>query len=426
MKIVMGLTEIAGYYSNLKKGFRRIAVDCAFFDIEKEHPFEYHGDDSLLLTKWLARVRERLDRTHRDHRIRRRFWKRLRGMIRILLFFRLCLEYDVFIFCYLSTYCRYKELRILKALGKKIIYVFHGSDVRPPYINGALFATRSVGDMNDCVKLTRARKRIIKTIETYADVIVSSPTTGHLQERPFVNWFCIGIPYDHEAVGPEIRTARPGAGVRILHAPSLPEAKGTGIIREAVEAVKSKGHSIEYIEVVGKTNAEVLDELSRCDFVVDQLYSDTPMAGFATEAAFFGKPAVVGSYYIEEIHRDIPGEMIAPSLFCHPDRIEEAVEKMVVDEVYRVDLGNRAKEFVQKHWAAERVAERYMKLIQNDIPQEWFCEPKKIRYLNGVGFPENRVKELIGSIVDAHGKEALQVADKPDLESALLDFACSR
>src|SRR3990170_1211052 len=64
-------------------------------------------------------------------------------------------------------------------------------------------------------------------------------------------------------------------------------------ILKFIKKMQLKGHSIELIEIIRKTNAEVLDELSRCDFIIDELYSDAAMAGFATEAAFFGKPAIV-------------------------------------------------------------------------------------------------------------------------------------
>jgi len=46
-------------------------------------------------------------------------------------------------------------------------------------------------------------------------------------------------------------------------------------------------------------NHAVLEELGKCDFVIDQAFADYGMAGFATEAAWFGKTAVVGGYQSE-------------------------------------------------------------------------------------------------------------------------------
>ena len=91
--------------------------------------------------------------------------------------------------------------------------------------------------------------------------------------------------------------------IRILHSPSSPEVKGTYLIRQAINALKAKGYPIDYVEIMGKPNTVVIAELEKCDFIVDQLYSDTPMSGFATEAAFFGKTAVVGGYGWQEVEK---------------------------------------------------------------------------------------------------------------------------
>ena len=55
----------------------------------------------------------------------------------------------------------------------------------------------------------------------------------------------------------------------------------------------NEGLPLEYVEIVGQPNDIVLAEIARSAFVIDQLYSDTPMAGFAAEAARLGKPAIV-------------------------------------------------------------------------------------------------------------------------------------
>ena len=46
---------------------------------------------------------------------------------------------------------------------------------------------------------------------------------------------------------------------------------------------------------------EVIEALRNCDFVVDQVYYDVAISYVATEAAFLGKPSVIGSYAWEEL-----------------------------------------------------------------------------------------------------------------------------
>ena len=271
--------------------------------------------------------------------------------------------------------------------------------------------------------MTKEKKKIINLIDRYADVIINSPPMGHFHERPFVLWLLVGYPY-HRDMHQEAETRNlHRGGVRILHAPSNPEAKGTPKIRRVIESLKLKGHDIEFIQIKGKSNSVVLRELTKCDFIIDQLFSSTPMATFATEAAFHGKPAGVGSYYAQYVHQDIPAKWIPPSLFCHPDKIEQAIEKMIVDEDYRLELGRKAKSFVEEYWTPEHVAQRYLQLIEDNIPNEWLYDPRKIRYLQGGCLSEVRAKKLVRAVIEKGGKQALQLCDKPELEQMFVAWA---
>lgn len=211
----------------------------------------------------------------------------------------------------------------------------------------------------------------------------------------------------------------------ILHAPSDPERKGTDIIRHTVRRLQDKGYDIELREIIGKPNSEVLSQLSHCDFVIDELYSDTIMARFAAEAAFFGKPAIVAGYASYSNWGNILPEEMPPVHYCHPDKLEEAIEKLTTEEVYRRNLGKRAKKFVDERWSVKAVAERYMRLIMNNYPEEWLYNPKNIEYAHGWGLSEQQVKSFIRKTIEKGGKKALQLSDKPKLEQQFIEFAYS-
>jgi hypothetical protein len=164
-------------------------------------------------------------------------------------------------------------------------------------------------------------------------------------------------------------------------------------------------------------------EIQHCDFVVDQLYSDTPMAGFATEVAWFGKPAVVGGYGFDYLKTSVPEGMWPPSKTCHPDQIEQAIEDLIVNREDRLRLGGEAQKFVREKWNAAEVARRYLRLIEGDIPEEWWLDPATVTYLEGFGQPVERTKENIRQMVEQFGVESLQLSHRPDLERAFLEFA---
>lgn len=425
LRIFLGLTEIAGYYTSLERALRELGADATLVDLS-DHPFRYGSSPTNRLARWTMRASRRRAVAH--SRAAKNGWKVVEGALRVALLLWAAARFDVFVFGFSTTFLGRPafELPLLRLLGKRIIGVFHGSDSRPPYLDGSLMAADRGRTVQDCIALAAKTKRRVAVIDRYADWVIDHPLTAHFHERPCVEWLALGIPGAQNGsrrTEPFRRVASTSRSVRILHSPSHPEAKGTVRIRRAIEVLRSKGHAIDFVEIVGRPNAEVLDALTSCDFVVDQLYSDTPMAGFAAEAARFGKPAVVGGYGGEELHRSVPEWAVPPSLYCDPEEIEDAIERLVVDERYRSELGARAREFVQEQWAPRVVAERYLRLISGDVPAEWIFDPSRIRYVGGCCFPAERLHALVREVVALGGREALQLADKPELETLLVEFA---
>ena len=419
-RVFIGLCEIAGYNTALKKGFDAINVKSIFVDLNS-HPFKYDtgtiDNIPLKLIKYLGQKRVA---TPANNYLNKIFWIFCQQIIKLPLFLWALINYDVFIFGFKSTFFNFYELPILKFLGKRIIYIFYGSDSRPPYINGFFFAL----PIQKSIRLSFLYKKQIKWIEHYADCIISHPPFSHFHEKKFVQFLKLGIPFTAD----KPRTALVKADnhkLITLHAPSNPERKGTEIIRQTIKKLQGKGYCIELHEIVGKPNAEVLTALSACDFVIDELYSDTLMARFAAEAAFFGKPAIVAGYTSYSNWGNILPEEMPPVHYCHPDKLEEAIEKLITEEVYRRDLGRRAKKFVDERWSVKAVAERYMRLIMNNYPEEWLYNPKNIEYAHGWGLSEQQVKSFIRKTIEKGGKKVLQLSDKPELEQKFIEFAYS-
>ena len=420
IRVFLGLQEIAGYNANLKKGFQQLGYNCTFINLS-DHPFDYGGDDTCWLVHILKNLLRKKSATPRINIGFIIILKLLILAFKVMLFVWVLFKHDAFIFIYKSTFFNYYELPVLKFFNKIIIYKFVGSDLRPPYINGSFVAASRALNIEDCVKQAQKTKNTIKRIEKYATYIISSPSYAHFTERPFILGLIAGLPYTKQCFN--LNFLEITDKVRILHSPSFPEAKGSIIIRDAISRLKNKGLRIDYVELTGKSNNIVHEELQKCDFVVDQLYSDTPMAGFATEAALYGKPSVVGGYYSSFIGKDIDPVYIPPSVYCNPEDIESAIERLVDDKNYRLDLGKKAQMFVKNNWHPIAVAEKYLRIIQCDVPACWLYNPNKIKYPYGCGINKDKVKELIRAIVCKYGKGALQLYDKPDLEELMLNFA---
>lgn len=417
-RVFIGLREVAGFGRGLKAGFDQLGVEAAFLNIGyHDHHYEVSGNPAWATR--LSRASENIGRHFTGA-----WWKRIlwigfvQNVFSLLALPRAVARYDAFIFLSVASFGFFLELPLLKLLGKKVVFIFLGSDARPVYLNGYVMSETTRGAVWKAIALARIQKTLLWIIDRFADVVVNIPPQAHFHTRPYVNGYQVGIPAEYATAsrGP----CPPPERVRILHAPSKTGPKGTPRIREIVQALREKGLDFDYVEITGRPHAEVLFEIQDASFVIDELYSDTPLAGFSTEAAFFGRPSVVGSYYARDIGEVLDPVDTPPSAFCHPDDVQAVVERLILDRAYREDLGRRAHDFVHARWAARRVAEKYLALIEGTAPPGWLLDPATIRYVHGVGLSESRGAEVLREFIRAGGKRALCLGDKPELAALLM------
>jgi hypothetical protein len=208
----------------------------------------------------------------------------------------------------------------------------------------------------------------------------------------------------------------------VLHSPSHPEAKGTPIIRAAVDELRREGVDLDYVELVNVTHDRVLDEIARSDFVVDQLYSDTPMAGFAAEAASLGRAAVVGCEDWRTALDGLDPESIPPSVRCAPSEANAAIRALATDPDLRARAGREAQGFVRARWSPKLVAQNLL-LALDGPPPAWVCDPARVDYPFGCGLSHARAAENVRGVVDAGGESALALDDKPKLKARIVALA---
>jgi hypothetical protein len=309
------------------------------------------------------------------------------------------------------------ELPILRLLRKRVIVVYNGSDSRPPYLDGSIMAPSGGMTTKECIALTKRTKRSVTWTGRWANVVVDQPMHAHFHERPIVMWERLGVP---APAGMPDDTANPGAVPRVLHAASHPEVKGTELVRAAVKRLQSEGAIFEYVELVRQPHQAVLSALARCDIVVDQLFSDTPVAGLATEACAAGKPVIVGGYLWDQLDEAMPSVPLPRTVRTHPDSLSDALATLVGDPSLRRQIGSEARDFVEHNWTAQRVAERYIRLLEGSPPEDWLFRPEALRNVTGVGMTERKASELTASVIRTDGPEALRVRDKPTLEALLV------
>jgi hypothetical protein len=166
-------------------------------------------------------------------------------------------------------------------------------------------------------------------------------------------------------------------------------------------------------------HSRVLEEIQRCDFVVDQLYSDSPLAGFAAEAASFQRVPIVGGYGWDAIQLTMSADKIPPAKLCHPNNLLEAVEELCEDIRQRKQLTEDLQNFLtQGEWSGKAFANKLGCVLTDAIPQDWFVDPHTVSYKQGVGLSEQDAMEIARRMSEIGGIESLQLVDKPELESS--------
>ncbi len=419
-RVLLGPVEISGYYGRIATGLRQLGLRADFLGLES-HPFGYKTTSlDGIFVRFAVAVQNRAGRARSEGRPSR-LWLCLVALTRVALLLWLVPRYDVFIFAFGTTLLRGYDLPVLRLFRKRSIVVFNGSDSRPPYLDGYWMAESHSLSIEECARRTRQIKRAVTRIDRWADVVVDNPMSGHFHERDFVVFQALGLP-PAEVETPESPDASETVSglPRILHVASDIDVKGTLRIRDSIASLRAAGVGLDYIELERVPHEIVIRELSRCDIVVDQLYSDTPVAGFAAEACAQGKPVIVGSYLWDQMHASLDGVALPPVYEIHPSALEVGLRDLIADSKRRYQLGEQARRFVAEEWTAKAVATRYLDLCVRDPDRNMLYDPTHIRNVTGGGMTADRSKDIGAAILGLAGVGAFCLDDKPDLRAAIV------
>lgn len=431
-KVFIGTGEVAGFFENIDKGFKRLGVKCDYYCLS-EHPLKYTTGNKSKLAALHRKIIQLLFKT--NNKIIKIFLRLVNFFIRLIILVYALMCYDVFIFLSSGSIWRHNEYLLYHIFRKKTIFIYCGSDCRPTYLNGAIVLTPDIiknintdtdiekycVDVNaiyeKCIKI----KKNIRRVEKFADYLVNIYPQAIFHNRDFISLVAIGWPFEFNNAKQTITTNNESDHVRILHAPTRVHSKGSAIIRTIVNELKEKGLNIEYIEITNRPHNEVIKEIEKCDMVVDEVYSDTPLGALGTEAAFFKKPVVVGGYYAEYIYEDESREYIAPNCYCHPDKMKEAIERYVLNPDLRRTDGEKLYQYFIEYRKPEKIAERILMIAEGTFPKEWLCQINDTEYFLGYGLHKDIRDHIIKTMIKEKGVESLCLSDNKSIEKKILN-----
>lgn len=350
-RIFVGTIEIARQLYDIAEGFRSLGheVHTGVFGRNPQHP-DLTYDQQIDLGAFYGALGELLQNPVIAWLQPSATAERLKALLT---------SYDVYVFQWGGSLLPNNlDFPILKQLGKKIVTIFNGTEIRHP---SAAIPVYEAFDLQPAeffraepVPLLEAVERV-RAAERFADVILSQPIYGALAVRPYAHFYM--------AMNVSLYEQRiPARDVPVVvHAPSRRKAKGTDEILAALKQLESEGVAFELRLLEGVPNNEVMAALVDADVVIDQL--DAPTYGaFAAEGMLSG--CAVASGNVPQCVHLPAGDR--PVFHVGAKDLSEQLRTLLTDKALRIDLAERGRPFIEAHHDHVNVARGIMARLDDD------------------------------------------------------------
>lgn len=280
-------------------------------------------------------------------------------------FLRVALRFDVFVFYYGRTLLPHGlDLPMLRALGKRIIMMYCGSEARlasverprNPYFellpSVVASASSDPARRKEMAWASRWAHAAVAPRDLY-DSVIQVWDPQHVVEDI---WLVNAI----DLRDFELRRATVNDPPLVIHAPSSPEIKGTSHVESAIQRLKRRGCNFEYRRIQGVPHKDAVSMLAEADVVIDQVL----VGGFGTlsvEAMAWGKP--VCAFLTDEVRSEHFPD--CPIINVSVDTLEEQLAWLLNDGQARRDVGLEGRAFVEKYLDLHVVGHRFNGLIMS-------------------------------------------------------------
>jgi len=337
MRVLHCPVEIAGQMWEYAQGLRALGVKATALTFYP-HSFGYPHDVCLHVPL--------------KPRTRREKWKLRKNLLNVIL------RYNVIHFHFGCTLLpNYRDLPLLRKLGKKMVMSYWGSEVRLPTLakaNNPYFTL--IGDYGGREEVISQR---LKEVAHYIKVVAVGDYELYSYVAPFFKEVII-IPsaIDTRRLQPVFFYPNKRVPL-VMHIPSNKAIKGTSYILKAVKRLKSR-YRFEFLLLQQMGNQEIREVLKKADIVVDQLLLGTH--GIASlEAMALGKPVLC--YIRDDLINKYPADF--PIVNANPETIETELQKLLVSPQLRIEIGKRSRAYVEKHHDSRAVAEQLIKVYKS-------------------------------------------------------------
>ena len=244
------------------------------------------------------------------------------------------------------------DLPLVRSLGARVVFHYHGCDVRNRAHMLAAHVRTTCTECDPFCNPVRQR-RVLASAARWADrELVSTPDLLESAAR------AVHLPVAFEPRDYPF-TPRGGRPTRVVHAPTNRLIKGTRYVEAAFEALRPRFPDVRFQVVEGLPWRELVTILSAADVVVDQLFMGW-YGMVAVEAMALGKPVLC---FIRE---DFEPRLIdCPIIRCTRENLVERLAETLSDATDRGAIGERGRAYAEREHAAAVIAGRLVALYRS-------------------------------------------------------------
>lgn len=320
-RIMHGLSEVSGQNSYSVMGLKEIGENADSV-VYTAHPFGYPCDKSLNIDK--------------ANKMKYPLYVLKLGVF----FFQALYRYSIFHFHFGHSILNCLELPLYHLFRKRIFFEFHGSDLR----DLETFCKKSGMPYNPKNATSiRQHKRNAKICRAADGVIVHDDELIPYLPRQCRHVYVVPLRIDISHFEP-IYPNPDNQNIRIVHAPSKREGKGTKYILEAFESIKKKYNNVDIVLVEGKTQQEAFEIYKTADIIIDQMFAGT-YGVFAIECMAMGKPVI--TYISEDMKDRLPEEL--PIVSADINTVASSMELLINNGKMRNQKGREGRQYVENY-----------------------------------------------------------------------------
>lgn len=254
---------------------------------------------------------------------------------------------------------------LLRLAGLKVVVMPYGGDVQALDLCKNLYFKASM--IKDYPEVFRLNKKVHNKIRMWSEsgayIISGCDWVDYMYQwnRLMISHFSYdtggsnGLPARQE--GNHDKKFSRDRPMRVLHAPNHRNIKGTSHILKAIDELKASGLEIELVLIEKQPNAKVIEEIRKCDLVIDQIVIGW-YAMFSIEAMAQCKPVIC---YLRDDLKDLfimsgyLGVDEIPIVSATPLNISEVIRGLYQSPGEMQALGSRGREYVERHHSLEYI-----------------------------------------------------------------------